>query len=77
VAEASLASFGAGCSDGAVDVEPSVEILDNEGSQAVVMVTYSISGISRTDEVTLIVEDGSWKVSPWTGPDGIPWIHPS
>jgi len=31
--------------------------------EAVVMVTYSVGGTTRADEVTLIVEKGSWKVS--------------
>jgi hypothetical protein len=45
--------------------------------EAVVMVTYSVGGTTRADEVTLIVENGSWKVSTWSRPDGTPWIHPS
>ena len=40
------------------------------------MVTYSVGGTTRADEVTLIVEKGSWKVSTWSRPDGTPWIHP-
>jgi hypothetical protein len=77
VAEASLPSFDAGCTDGAVDAPPSVEVLENDGSEAVLMVTYSVGGTSRTDEVRLIAEGGSWKVNVWTRPDGTPWIHPS
>jgi hypothetical protein len=77
VAEQSRASFDAGCTDGAVDGEPSVQVEDNDGDVATVTVTYSVEGRSTTDEVSLTIEDGTWKVLMWNRPDGTPWIHPT